>query len=357
MAKRTKLARIGLVGAVALLSSVAMASAETMKVIFVAAPPPSLSFLRIFEEYVVPTVDERLAAGGDFKIDWTRAFGGSLAGFNDTFEAVENGIAQMALTINSFEQSNLPLENLTFKVPFGSDDPALINSIHRDLHKRFPAMDEAWTSRNQVYLGGAAADTYHLVTTFPVTKIEDLEGKRIGASGSASSWMRAAGAVPVTSSMGDSFTNIKNGLYDGYPMSTNLAFIYKAFQAANYITETNFGATIGISISFNKQAWDKMPPYAQEILREEITIALDKYSAASLATAKKFKGMMSEKGVKFTEFPQEERRRWALEMPNIPQEWAESVEKQGIPASEILEAYLDALRDAGVKLARDWDKE
>lgn len=353
MFMKTTLAAVGLT-ATLLMGS---ASAETMKVIFASANTPAHTLNKIFDDYFIPTVDKRLAESGDFEIAWTTAFGGTLAGFNDTFEAVEEGIVQMATTITVFEQSNLPLDTISFQVPFGTDDIGLMNKVHRGLHEKFPEMGEAWTSRNQVYLGGAASDSWHLVTQFPVTKYEDIQGKRIGASGAASAWVRAVGAVPVTSQMGESFTNLKNGLFEGYPMSINLAFIYKAFQAAEYITKVNFGAPMAIGISFNKQAWDKMPAHAQDIIREEINIVLDKYSAASVATEARFSEMMTKAGVTISEFSEEERRRWAMAMPNIPQDWAENLEAKGLPAKAVLAAYLDGLREGGAKLARDWDKE
>jgi len=355
MSKSLKFAALAIMGATAISSH--SASAETMKIAFVAAPPPAMLLLRIANKYYIPTVNKRLAAGGDFKIKWTKAWGSSLASFKDTFEAIEDGIAQMGMTLNVFEQSNLPLENLSYKVPFATGNVMLLNKVNQDLHKKFPEMGKAWSSRNQVYLGGAASDSWNLITNFPVTKYEDLKGKRIGASGAASAWVRAVGAVPVTSAMNQSFTNIKNGLYSGYPISMTLAFIYKTYEAAKFMTKVNFGSTVGPSMSFNKRAWDKIPPYAQKILRQETAILLKKYSGGSIALEKKFSGIMTKKGLKISNFPDSERKRWAMKLPNIPKQWAATWEKKGLPANKILQAYLDGLRAGGQKLVRNWDKE
>jgi len=355
MSKSLKLAALAVFGAASL--STPTASAEEMKITFVAAPPPAMLLLRIAAKSYIPAVNKRLAEGGNFKIKWSKAWGSSLASFKDTFEAIEEGIAQMGMTLNVFEQSNLPLENLSYKVPFATKNVMLLNKVNQDLHKKFPVMGKAWSSRNQVYLGGAASDTWNLISNFPVTKYEDLKGKRIGASGAASAWVRAVGAVPVTSSMNQSFTNIKNGLYSGYPISMTLAFIYKTYEAAKHMTKVNFGSTVGPSMSFNKDAWDKIPPYAQKILRQETAILLKKYRGASLALEKKFGGIMTKKGLKIAEFPEAERRRWAMKLPNVPKQWAATWEKKGLPANKILQAYLDGLRAGGEKLARNWDKE
>ena len=43
-------------------------------------------------------------------------------------------------------------------------------------------------------------------------------------------------------------------------------------------------------------------------------------------------------------------------MPNIAKEWAERIDKQGLPGTKVLAAYMDELRKAGAKPVRDWDK-
>jgi len=331
--------------------------AKEIKITIAAAPPPAQSAVRLAKGYLIPTINKRLAEKGDLKIKWTEAWGSSLAGFKDTFEAVEDNIAQMAITLNVFEQANLPLENLSYKVPFATGNVKLLNKVHQDLHKKFDVMGKAWSSRGQVYLGGAASDTWNLITKFPVTKYEDLKGKRIGASGAASAWIRAVGAVPVTSSMNQAFTNISNGLYEGYPISMTLTFVYKVHEVAKHMTRVNFGATVGPSLSMNQKVFDGMPKYAQDIFRQTSREMLDKYSSGSLFLAKKWGGIMQKKGLKIADFPEAERKRWAMALPNVPQQWAAGWEKKGLPAKAVLSAYLDGLRSGGEKLVRNWDKE
>ena len=43
-------------------------------------------------------------------------------------------------------------------------------------------------------------------------------------------------------------------------------------------------------------------------------------------------------------------------MPNIAQDWAKVQEAKGLPARQILSAYMNAMRQRGVKPVREWDK-
>ena len=44
--------------------------------------------------------------------------------------------------------------------------------------------------------------------------------------------------------MNQSFTNIKNGVYEGYPISETLGFVYKTWAAAPYFTQVDFGPSV-----------------------------------------------------------------------------------------------------------------
>jgi hypothetical protein len=44
-------------------------------------------------------------------------------------------------------------------------------------------------------------------------------------------------------------------------------------------------------------------------------------------------------------------------MPNIAKEWAQNLDKQKLPGTRALAAYMEDMRKNGAKPARDWDKE
>ena len=72
--------------------------AETMKITVVAAAPPQVTNVKVTKEKFIPEVNKRLAASGkDFKVEWTEAYSQTLAKFNEVFETVEDGIAQMGV--------------------------------------------------------------------------------------------------------------------------------------------------------------------------------------------------------------------------------------------------------------------
>jgi TRAP-type C4-dicarboxylate transport system substrate-binding protein len=81
-----------------------------------------------------------------------------------------------------------------------------------------------------------------------------------------------------------------------------------------------------------------------------------KLAEAQAARADKAMAAMAANGATVVYLSEAERKRWADKLPNVPMQWAASMEKKGLPGETMLKGYLDGLRARGVKLARDWDK-
>ncbi len=65
---------------------------------------------------------------------------------------------------------------------------------------------------------------------------------------------------------------------------------------------------------------------------------------------------MTSEGATVTQMSDAERTRWLDGMPNIAQRWVEATEARGYPAGEVLEAYIDAVRERGGEPLRDWTR-
>jgi TRAP-type C4-dicarboxylate transport system substrate-binding protein len=334
------------------------AAAETVELTVVAAAPPTVSNVKSMKEVFIPEVDKRLAASGkDYKIEWKEAYGSTLSTFTEVLETVEEGIGHVAVILKTFEESKLPLEQIAYMVPFGDQTPAQMVAIDTEMRKKLPILNQQYLKYKQVFLQSAASPGMDLFTTFKVTSVDDLKGHKIGASGAMGNYLRDTGAVVVTSSMLDSYTSIRNGVYEGYPISVGLAFPYRTYQAAKYRLKVNFGTTATSAISVNEGAWKKLPDFAQAIFREaafEWSKGIARIDAERDAMYLK---KMEKDKVVVTQISPQERRKWAMTMPNIAQEWAEAQEKKGLPGKLVLKTFMDELRSKNIMIARAWDKE
>ena len=358
MPNKITIASVALASAFAVAASVQPGAAKTVKMVAVSAAPPIVTYVRASKDYFMPEVNKRLAAAGiNYKIAWTGAYSQSLAKFTEVFEAVEEGVAHLCLCLKTFEPSSLPLEQYLYMAPFGSLTPKQVIAIDAAVRAKVPAMNKAMLDRENVYLTSAASPTMQLFTKFPVKRYEDLKNKKLGASGSMGHWLRGTGAVVVNANMAASFTDIRNGLYDGYPISVGLAFPYKTYEAAKHLTRVNFGVTATSFLSVNRDTWDGFPPNVQQIFRDVAKGWGPVQEKIDTAKFNKFLGIMKKKGVKINGMSNDERRRWAMALPNIATEWADKLEARKVPGRAVLSAFMDELRSRKIDIARQWDRE
>lgn len=335
----------------------AVSQAETINATVVAGHPPVFRWVRLVPEVFIPSVNKQLE-GTEYTFNWDEQYGGSLAKVGDETEAVEEGLAELGVISSVFDPAKLSLQNVSYYTPFVSSDPDLVVETIDKLHDDNPKMLETWLENNLQYLGAPSGiDDYLLMTTFPVNSMEDLAGKKIGAPGPAVNWLEGTGAVGVSGNLTTYYNEIKTGVYDGVIVFATAALPGKLYEVAPYITKVGFGAQYAGSLAANKEWFDSQP----EVVQQALLKAGDDFKAAYLADLNKAMvaslKAMEEQGATITEVDDAFRKQWADGMDNVAQTWAAQVDSEGKAGTEILKAYMDAVRAAGGSPVRNWDQE
>ncbi|GHF42922.1 C4-dicarboxylate TRAP transporter substrate-binding protein [Seohaeicola zhoushanensis] len=351
-----RLKTLGLAAALAL-AVPAASSAEDFTVTLVAGHPPVFRWVRMMPEAFIPTVTAELAKHGH-SVTFSEQYGGALAKVGDELETVEAGLAEIGSCQALFDPAKLAVQNVTYYTPFVSSDVRLVGQVIDKLHADEPAMTQAYGENGVVYIGAPITiDDYMLMTNFPVTSLADLQGRKIAAPGAAINWLSGTGAVGVAGNLTTYYNEIKTGVYDGVLVFASAALPGKLYEVAPYITRFGLGAQYAGSLCANKDWWDGLPEEARaafiagsKAAQEWYTTELEKAVTGALAK-------MGEAGATITEASDEMRMGWAKGMDNAAKKWAAELDAQGKPASHILSTYMEAMRAAGAKPLRDWDKE
>lgn len=344
--------------ACALLGAFGAAQAQqVIKLTAAAGHPPVFLWVKTLDETFIPEVDKKLAAAGNkYKIEWTKAWGGTLVKLGSESKGIADGVADLGIVSTIFEAAKFPLQNVSYYTPFGSDSIDLVGKTVGEMHKSVPAMAEAWSKNNLVFLGGMSLDTYHIWTRFPLTRIEDLQGKKISAPGPSANWIRGTGAVGVAGTLNTYYEDIKSGVSDGAITFTTGAWGAKLHEVAPYVTRVNFGAQFAGGIAINKKRFDKLPPEVQKAIREAGDAWTAQYAKAQTAQAAALVQNMTAAGAKFSELSDVERKRWADALSPVGKVWAADVQSKGLPGDAVLNTYMGTLVKAGTKVPRDWSK-
>ena len=327
---------------------------ETIDVTVVNGHPPIFLWVKHLTETFIPTVNAALEGSG-YTINWTEAYGGTLAAVGGELDAVEDGLAEIGSIPTVFMPNKLPLQNVTYNTPFGSGDPQQVMDAMEALYAAIPGMSESWNTYDAVYLGGGfALDNYLLMTNFPVTSIDDLAGHRIAAPGPAVNWLEGTGAVGVAGNLTTYYNDLQTGVFDGVIVFATAAAPARLQEVAPYVTVTNFGAQYAGTLVAN-QTWFADQP---EVVQNALRAGAEAYTAAYLAeqTARVTAAMaaIAPDAEHLHVLSAEERARWAAALPDIAGTWAAAADAAGLPGTDVLGAYVAALQAAGADLGRDW---
>ena len=343
-----------LLAALALAATGAQAQ-QVIKLTATAGHPPVFLWVKTMDEVFIPEVDKRLAAAGNkYKIDWTKAWGGTLIKLGSESKGVADGVADVGLVSTVFEAAKFPLQNVSYFTPFGTEDVGTVSKTVAELQNSIPAMADAWNKSGLTYLNGMALDSYHVWTKFPITRIEDLQGKKLSAPGPAANWVRGTGAVAVAGTLNSYYEDIKSGVSDGAVVFSTGAWGAKLHEVAPYVTKINFGSMFSGGIVVNKSRFEKLPPEVQKALRDASDEWAAQYAKAQTAAVDTVLKNMAGAGAKISELSPAERKRWADALSPIGKTWSADVASKGGPGPEVLKGYMDALKRSGAALPRDW---
>ena len=315
-------------------------------------PYAAAAWVKTLEDFFAPELEKRvLAETDDYKVVCKGFYGGSLAKLGEILEAVENGIADIGIVNNVFELAKLEAFTFNFWIPFTSPDMRQIIKANIKVLNQFPLFSETLAKYNQRLVGNAfnQVESFNLITDFPIKIQKDLKGKKIAHGGPMIPWLKALGAVGVQSVFTDAYTSIDTGVYQGWAMPINVAYTFKVYEVAPYLTVADFGADVPGYVTINLDTWKKLPPKIQKIMLEvgdEYSWKLYERQQVEKTNAIK---TMKAAGTTIYELPASERARWAkvLTEAGVAKKAAMRAEGHGIPGTEILKAYIKALEEEG----------
>ncbi|MBD3664894.1 C4-dicarboxylate TRAP transporter substrate-binding protein [Sulfitobacter sp. TSTF-M16] len=339
------------------MSAPAVTLADDFNATVAAGHPAVFRWVKMIDEAFAPGIATALEGSGH-SMTLDGQYGGAIAKVGEELETVEAGLAEIGICQSLFDPAKLAVQNVTYYTPFVSDDPRLVSELMDDLHGSDPRMTEAYTQNGVVYLGGPVGiDDYLLMTTFPVESLADLDGKKIAAPGPAINWLSGTGAVGVSGNLTTYYNELKAGVYDGVIVFASAALPGKLYEVAPNITRAGLGAQYAGALCANADWYDDLPQEVQAALNAGADAAKEWYlSALEGAVETSFK-VMGENGATITDASDEMRAAWAAGMDNAAKSWAEGLDATGVPGTEVLALYMNAMRDAGATPLRDWDKE
>jgi len=267
--------------------------------------------------------------------------GAELSPPKQQLDGIRAGLYEMAHFCPLYAPGKAPL-GMIFSVPciipLGLKNIAKMELAFMEHPAAKKLMAERW---NAVYMGlSHTRPNYTFLGIKPIRSIEDLKGQRIRIGGKTGELFKKLGAAPVMMSAPEVYEAVSKGILDQSYFAPASHYGYKIHEVSKYYTY-NLGAGSGMLWAFvaNKDAWNALPgdikkihkALAKELMLERLPNEMDTFISQTIY--KEWKG----RGIEFIEFPANSRQKLIETAKPMWEDWADSVEKQGLPGKEILD--------------------
>ncbi|SNT11469.1 TRAP-type C4-dicarboxylate transport system, substrate-binding protein [Tropicimonas sediminicola] len=354
---RTKAAALGLLAATAL-TTPALA-AEKITAVVIDGYPAKALWVQEITNFFIPEVDKRLAETGNYEMDWQESYGGAIVKPRGVLDGIKLGLGDIGVVTTIFHSSKLPSQAISAVTPFVAADSVAVARAVDEIAKEFPTMQKEFDAQNQVYLAtGVVLDSYQLFSKNEIASLKDLEGAKVAGAGLNLRYLEGIpDAAGVRGGLTDFYNMVQTGMTDYAMLWPEAAQTFKMAEVAPYMLKADLGAVNTKTITVNKDYWDGLPDEVKGVLREVAVLYRDHVAGIAMERAGESLDAYVAAGGTIVELSPEDRVAWAEAMPNIAAEWAKELDDAGEPGTEMLNAYLGKLRDAGYAPVRDWAAE
>ncbi len=324
--------------------------AEDIKLRIASGHPAANTYVNLMQNFFVPEVTKRVAAKTKHKVEFIEGYGGAMVKVADTLEGVQSGIIDIGGYCFCFEPSNLPLHAFQVMLPFGTMDPEMSVKLARSIYDKVPYMSKVFEDKYKQKLLALIADNgYNLGTTFEWKTVADLKGKKLAGAGLNLKWLEFAGATPVQSSLPEAYTSMQTGVYNGWIMFPSGWVNFKLHEVGKYYTEVGFGSITWHGLTINQARFNKLPKDVQAIIQEVAKEFEARTGSVNKDNYPKQLDQLKKLGAVISAVPESVKLDWANSLKIWPQQKATELDKQGLPATQVLKLALQEAEKLGHK--------
>ena len=291
-----------------------------------------------YEEEIVKRTD------GRFKV--TIHHGAALAPSKEQLDGLKAGLYEMCHFASAYHPGKNPLMSF-FDLP-GLAPADLKEKAQLELaFMEHPAAQEEMLYRwNAVYIGLAhTRPNYTFLGTKPIRSLADFDGMRSRTPAPVTTLLEKWGGVGLLIPAPEVYEAIAKGTLDQSFFAPASHQGYKIHEVSQYYTYgVPLGAGMGWFLVANADAWAALPEDIKAIHWELVEeLMLERLPAEMGKKVDEIFADWEARGIEFIEFPAEDAAEMEAAAKPTWEEYAKSLDAQGLPGTEMLE-YLLAKR-------------
>lgn len=302
----------------------------------------SYSTAHPFAEHGVSVFIEELEKAG-FEVDYFPA--GQMGNAKDLANMVKSDVIDIGPAAASYLEDDMPLSSVS-DLPNRTGDSCVAASAMMDLLGEGGILfDEEYAPQGMRPLWMILLPTYELMTADRrIAHPDDVSGLLIRSSGGAFDvTLDAIGASAVSMPGGDTYEAMTRGTVDGAAFPWVSAATYNLGDVSQYSTEGLNLGSVSIPYVISEETWDALTPEQQAAVNEAGEIANQSLCEGINAETEAARTTMAENRLQYVPIEGENAQAWGEDLADVRQTWATSLDEIGLPASEVLNSYEEAV--------------
>ena len=278
------------------------------------------------------------ATNGELKFQYLP--GQTLVKAPQSYDGVVNGIADVAMGCFAYTRGRFPVMEVV-DLPLGYTSGVMATKVANAVVAKLDPKELKDTQLMFVHAHGPGL--LHTKKK-PVSKLEDLKGMKIRATGTAAKIVKALGAAPVASSMPDTYQYLQKNMVEGamHPVESNKG--WKLGEVVDFMTmDQCIAYTTCFFVVMNKDRFQSLSDQTKAALAKiNAEFAIKHGEAWDSSDKAGLDYFLSLKGRKQVELSAEEAARWVKAVEPVLSEYAEKASEKGLDGKTILKTALDA---------------
>lgn len=276
---------------------------------------------------------------------------GALGTLSTAYEDIQGAVYDIGYVSPSLHPDTELFPLSIGDLPFGLSDPFDSTEVLTPFLETYMAD----ALEDVVPLGVSATDSYQLYSKEPVETVEDVQNRKIIASGYQRVQLLGLwDAVPVTLGLEEIYTSLDRNTVNQATYTSIGAVGLKLYEVAPYMTKIDMGNTT-LFFLMNERTFEGLPDDIRTLFKEELAPALVKlnselYGGASAEAVDVYSERVMGKGGKVIEPDEEALAEFKKPAKAVWEDWAVLAEEKGFDGSEMLEFYRESLVEAGLGL-------
>lgn len=289
----------------------------------------------------VEKTKEIMEAEGKGDFEMKLHYAESLAPAKENLDSIKIGAFEGGMVCAGYHPAKLPLTSV-IELPFILTRDIRANARIQEAVLGHPAVVNEWKRRwNAMYFQLTLLPNYEFMGNRRIGGVSDMKGVRMRISGLNATVLADYGAVPTMVTSPETYDALSKGTIDmiGYPYAYAFG-AYKLYEVSKYSTEglAMSGFFCGFALSLD--SFNALPPPMQAMLPRLKDAANEAVIAAYVEDDAKWIPIFKQR-LEVVQFPEAERRKLVDKAEPHWKKWAEDIDKQGMPGTEILNFTIE----------------